>query len=100
MTDIIKENNIDQFNIVKIDIEGAEIYLVDDLQYLASIPDLKILLSLHPCFWDNKSQALESLESVINLFDIYDVMENKINFRVVINNSNKHEIFEVILKSK
>lgn len=101
IVDLIKDNHIDNFNIVKIDIEGAEIYLGDDLVYLSKIKGLNILFSLHPCFWRNKEQALAALKESLLLFDIYDAWETRqVTYKSIIESVNKTDIFELVLKTK
>ena len=54
----LKEKNIqDDKLFIKIDIEGAEELIVEDLKNLAEKKDIIIYLSIHPTFWDNKEVA-------------------------------------------
>lgn len=58
LTTYLKENNIqDDKLFIKIDIEGAEELIVEDLKNLAEKKDIIIYLSIHPTFWDNKEVA-------------------------------------------
>ncbi len=101
LVDLIKENHIDDFNIVKIDIEGSEIYLTDDLVYLSKIKGLHILFSLHPCFWENNEQALTDLKGALLLYKIYDAWgRNLLSYDEVVAKASQCDIFELILETK
>lgn len=49
--DIIRQNSLEFVPLIKIDIEGAELQIVEDLRLLSRRSNLAIHLSLHPPFW-------------------------------------------------
>ena len=51
LTALMEEFDVRDPSLIKIDIEGAEIFLDEDLGVLSEQPDLVIYLSLHPPFW-------------------------------------------------
>ncbi|QQP86956.1 FkbM family methyltransferase [Entomomonas asaccharolytica] len=101
ITDIILENKIENFNIVKIDIEGAEKYIVNDLIYLSTVKNLTILLSLHPSFWaEEKDEIIKHLSTALKLYDIYNLDEEIIDIQTVVDYTHTKINFELILKQK
>ncbi|MCL2749158.1 MAG: FkbM family methyltransferase, partial [Alphaproteobacteria bacterium] len=74
ITDILeylKSKDLANVNIIKIDIEGAESLLSKGLDYIAGFPGIKILLSLHPPFWDDKKKTMGKLIPEIKKFDVF-----------------------------
>lgn len=60
-------NDIGIFNniFLKIDIEGAEQLILEDLKIVSkSVKNLNIFLAVHPPFWDNKTLTCEKLMSI------------------------------------
>lgn len=53
---------------IKIDIEGAESLIIEDLKELSNKKDLVIYLSFHPPFWDNKEKTTKELLDVLYKF--------------------------------
>lgn len=73
---IIEENKIDvsDISILKVDIEGSELFLVRDLKHLSQYKNLVVLLSLHQKFWDKIPAKPTSLQI---LFEYYDFFTEK-----------------------
>lgn len=67
-------------DIIKIDIEGAEQYIGAGLELLSQFPMIKILLSMHTPFFDNKEDVANKLIPIFEKFRIIDE-ENK-NFDI------------------
>lgn len=51
LTALMEESGVQDPSLIKIDIEGAEVLLDEDLGVLSERPNLAIYLSLHPPFW-------------------------------------------------
>lgn len=77
--DFLSEKNINHFNIIKIDIEGSERFLIEGLNYLSEYPELKIFLALHPPFWPDKKKAAASLLEVFQKYEVYHSNEEPIS---------------------
>lgn len=71
LEDIIQEG--DDFSLIKIDIEGAEVFIIKDFAQLAQSRSA-IWLSIHPPFMDDKHEFLHNLCAHRN--DFYFVDEN------------------------
>lgn len=107
----LKQNKIENYNFLKIDIEGAEKFIEKDLVALSETTDLAILLSLHPPFWDDKEAVSQTVLNMCSKYDIFDIDEKPMDLgvlkdMVLTNNSKpnwgtKHgNFFEILLKSK
>lgn len=97
--------------LIKIDIEGAEILIVDDLIEIANLKKTAIFLSLHPPFWVDKEKNTELILSLGNYYTIFDVSGVKVSSQVLENMLLTEEkkpiwgtewgnFFEVLLVSK
>lgn len=53
---------------IKIDIEGAESLIIEDLKELSNKKDLVMYLSFHPPFWDDKEKTTKELLDVLYKF--------------------------------
>lgn len=107
----IKNNNISNFNFMKVDIEGAEKFIEKDMTELAANKELVVLLSLHPPFWDDKNEAAKSILGFCSHYDVFDIYENKLDtdgLKEMMLTDNpkpkwgtKHgNFFEILLKTK
>lgn len=99
--DFLKSCNLENTNIIKIDIEGAEQKITKSLDYIASFKDIIVLLSIHIPFWDeyesNASLLLKSFEN----FDVFDAHENALSKDQVTKvMTKKTEFFTLILKTR
>ncbi len=99
------------WNFVKIDIEGAETYLWKDLEKLSRREHTIIYLSLHPPFWKDKNSDADKLLSVFKLYKIRDLHRMELTLdklekmmksdQVKPNWGTKYgNFFEIILESK
>ncbi len=61
-----------EWDFMKIDIEGAETHLFDDLEKIAGQPGKVIYLSLHPPFWKNREASLKKLQTAAEAFGMRD----------------------------
>jgi len=68
-SDLISEDN--NFSLIKLDIEGAENYIVEDLSIFAD-KQAAIWLSIHPPFIQNGERFLKKLLSLESDFDFVD----------------------------
>lgn len=79
LLDYLEGINALQDAFIKIDIEGAELSIVDDLTRVSSdYPEIALFLSLHPPFWDN-SDKVEKLLACLAGFQVYSVSMNPIS---------------------
>ncbi|MDL2272296.1 FkbM family methyltransferase [Desulfovibrio sp. OttesenSCG-928-I05] len=70
--DFLKARDLENTNIIKIDIEGAESVIADGLDYIARFTGIRILLSMHPPFWDKpKAEVAARLLPIIQKYDIF-----------------------------
>lgn len=74
--DWIECYNIENYNFIKIDIEGSEEFIYNDLIRLSGIKDLVILLSLHPDFWTDKYKVTEMILEISSHFSVFDSNHN------------------------
>ncbi len=63
---------------IKIDIEGAEELLLDDIKELVAKDNITIYLSLHPPFMNNKEEFCNKLISFC--YDFKQVLDSNLNF--------------------
>ena len=111
LRDILSKCDLNNTNIIKIDIEGAEQLIDDGLDYISEFPGIVVLLSMHTVFWDDKAKAIERLIRPFRKFDVYTEKEEFINEERLIEMMNaeyKHPVWEgktgyfftLILKTK
>jgi FkbM family methyltransferase len=84
--DLLKSTDTVNASLVKIDIEGAELFIGADLVRLSSQPDVAIHLSLHPPFWGEMGGSTELLGALRG-------------YRLYWPNGEKADISEVIARS-
>jgi len=77
--DFLKTKKLNDVNIIKIDIEGAEQYIEEGLRHISQFEDINVLLSLHTPFWDNKELTTKTLMKELENFDLYTENEEKIS---------------------
>lgn len=78
LLDFIKYGRIDNFNFIKIDIEGAEELIIKDLIELSKRKDLYIYLSLHPEFWNNRLDVTVDIIKAYSMYDVFDSDDNEL----------------------
>ena len=66
-------------SLVKIDIEGAEVFIAADLVELSERRDIAVYLSLHPPFWPEMGPP-DDLLAAVSRFCLYDPSGNPIQF--------------------
>jgi FkbM family methyltransferase len=71
LTTLMEEFTVRDPSLIKIDIEGAEIFLDADFDVLAERSNLVIYLSLHPPFWKQMGDP-DALFGALARFDIVD----------------------------
>ena len=79
LTSYLRENKLDAIDFIKIDIEGAETMLAEDLGLLSSRSGLVVLLSLHPPFWKEKKAVADLLLPVLTKFSVFDSNEQQLS---------------------
>lgn len=105
--DVIAKYRLDNLDLVKIDIEGAEVFLFDALVDLSAKPDQKVHLSVHVSFFPKDANKQAFVNSLAG-FRIYDDRGEELSHlefqnRVLSNDSHpdwgtKHgNFFEVLL---
>jgi FkbM family methyltransferase len=111
IVDWIRNNDITNYNFIKIDIEGSEQFITDDLNTLSDNEDLVILLSLHPEFWTSRKEASKQIVSACEMYDIYDSNQDVLTRKELVKRMTYEGInpswgspmgnfFEILLKSK
>ena len=78
LSSYLEENGLTGNLFIKVDIEGSELLILEDLRELCKKEDVKIFLALHPPFWDNKIDQGADLLNVLSLFEIRDANNNKL----------------------
>lgn len=68
----METNRIDDVSFIKIDIEGAELLVLDDLLALRDRAGLAIHLSLHPPAWDDVDDAAQRVVGALDGFTLLD----------------------------
>lgn len=76
---IKKEYDLTQLDLVKIDIEGAEVFLAPALRSLSDIPGQFVHLSIHVSFFPKEADRIKFIESLVN-FEIYDDRGQSLDF--------------------
>ena len=71
LTTLMEEFAVGDPSLIKVDIEGAEIFLDADLEVLSGRSNLVIYLSLHPPFWKQMGDP-QALFGALARFDIVD----------------------------
>jgi FkbM family methyltransferase len=77
----IKHHEINDIGFIKIDVEGAEMKLIADLQVLSCQKNLAIYLSLHPPFWGSQNELAQTGELLCQSLSksiICDSLENEL----------------------
>ncbi len=74
----IEDNKIDDFNFIKIDIEGAESLITNDFKKLSERRDLIIFLSLHPPLFSDKENTTKSLLEAFEVFAVFDSSDKEL----------------------
>jgi len=75
----IEKDNIENYNFIKIDIEGAESLIHEDLIELSARKDLCIYLSLHPPFWTDKEQSAQRFLETVSFYNIFDCLDRPLS---------------------
>lgn len=107
----IKKYEVENFNFIKIDIEGAEKFIEKDLVNLAETQDLAILFSLHPPFWEDKDEVAQIILNICEKYDVFDIEEKELSLAELKDRMTTKEskpawgtkygnFFEILLKSK
>jgi FkbM family methyltransferase len=76
---IRSEYDLTQLDLVKIDIEGAEVFLTSALRSLANIPGQFVHLSIHVSFFPKDADRTSFIESLKD-FEIYDDRGQNLDF--------------------
>ncbi|MEN0006144.1 MAG: FkbM family methyltransferase, partial [Bacteroidota bacterium] len=69
----------DNWEVMKIDIEGAEAFIADDLTTLSKRPNTTILLSLHPPFWTDQASIAQQLLAALEGFRVLDAQRSPLS---------------------
>ncbi|GBE22864.1 hypothetical protein BMS3Bbin01_02241 [bacterium BMS3Bbin01] len=59
--------------LVKIDIEGAESAITEDIRKVGEYPQTAVHLSLHPPLWGNKDGTASAILNMTRQFKVFDV---------------------------
>jgi len=79
ITDLIHKYDLNKIDLIKIDIEGSEVLLKDELERLSQIKGQRIHLSIHVPFFP-ESVDRRSLASALKNFEIYDDRGDQLSF--------------------
>lgn len=106
--DFLKTLQLAEFNIVKIDIEGGERFLMDGFRYLSDYTTLQIFLALHPPFWPDKEKVAQDLLDAFADFDLFTAQEEPMTIleleKAIFSEQKTHypdkrgQFFDIILK--
>ena len=82
-TSYIEEIGMHDYNkaFIKIDIEGSELLIIDQLNDLFSKTKAKIFMALHPVFWESKEDALCILEKYLVNKNVGIASQEKISYK-------------------
>lgn len=110
LREFIKGFDMKETNIIKIDIEGGERFLMDGLDYISEFPGVYVYLALHPPFWPEKEKTADSLLDVIGKFDVFNEMDHPLRLgelkeKMLSDEKTYHAgkkgvFFDIILKTK
>lgn len=100
--DLIRDYAIDphELSIVKIDIEGSESFMMNDLEYLSEFKNLCINLSMHPKFWSNKTAILADLGKMFKFYNVYDSKEKPLDLDSHMKMALTTPVYELVLKPR
>lgn len=73
--DFLQSKDLRKVNIIKIDIEGAERFIADGLEYISRFPDITVLLSIHTPFWPDKRETARVLMAELEKFQVFSEKE-------------------------
>lgn len=104
-------SGLEHFDLIKIDIEGAEAFLASDLAYLSTHQNLTILLALHPPMWADVSGVAEELCNALELYTVTDMKGDPLSNIDILNRCRAREsfprwgtafgnFFEIVLRTK
>jgi len=79
LQDVFDDIDFEEVSMIKIDIEGAEEYIIQELKDY----DVPIWLSLHPPFMEDRSKFLEGLKTLEQYFEFLDSNLNDILFETI-----------------
>ncbi len=100
--DILKDNGISaqDLSIIKIDIEGSELFLMRDLKKLSSQKNFVVFLSLHQLFWKKIPAKPEGITALFDCYDFHNDREEKIGQGNINNYINGNPDCLLVLKPK
>lgn len=78
LTKLMQEHVVTDPSLVKIDVEGAEVFIAADLVELSKRREIAVYLSLHPPFWPEMG-APDELFAAISRFRVHDPFGNPIH---------------------
>jgi FkbM family methyltransferase len=73
LSTFLRETGFAGNGLVKIDIEGAESVITEDIRKVGEYPQTAVHLSLHPPFWGDKDGAASAILNMTRQFDVFDV---------------------------
>jgi hypothetical protein len=110
LEDFLKNKNMENINIIKIDIEGGEEYIKNGLDYISKLSGINILLSLHTPFWTNKEKTAKMLLEQFEKFYVFTdgeerISREEIEKKMLLKNPTVYEgrtgvFFTIILKTR
>lgn len=97
--------------LIKIDIEGAESLILDDIMKISEYPYTSLLLSLHAPFWKSRKDTSENVLKLFEKFRIFNVrgrlLSRETLMEMLLTDEEKPlwgtewgNFFEILLKSK
>ncbi|MCC5940161.1 MAG: FkbM family methyltransferase [Balneolaceae bacterium] len=110
LRDFLKERDLKNTNIIKIDIEGGERLLKDGLDYISGFPGIHIFLAMHPPFWPDKQKTADMFIDKLKKFEVYTDTEqplsmDELNKRMLSEKKTHYAgkrgiFFDIILKTR
>ena len=111
LSTLLRETGFGGFGLLKIDIEGAESDITEDIRKVGEYPQTAVHLSLHPPFWGDKDGAASAILNMTRQFNIFDVQGSPLSRETLQSmmltdernpswGTGMGNFFEVVLESK
>lgn len=93
----IRENKISEYNFIKMDIEGAEAFVLPDMQATLKRDRPTLFLALHPPFFNENPDNIHNIIDVLNDFDhVFTADGREIRPTILSNIDLQESFYEVV----